>query len=441
MTSGYGRSISVPLQELDKCSVCSKTEKLRVCSSCAQVIYCSKECQKKAWAQHKTVCSQTHRINLKIFHPMIAYMFEYFRTIIPPNQPLHRQHPAFLHQIMKSPLPGYRRVTDSAIRLHYTITLGRNHVLGERGNELLTWWRGKTNEDKMKLFHHVMRETFVPEVTVVVSLILLSEVYSSYYVRTPQVPGEPPVFFPWEKRPLYRLEHGQSPVVDFGICRGKIESKKNRVQTWTYHDPKTGARNMVLDPDRHLWLYFRTIQGEEVFLDCSSYSFGMEACMDATKYLLKVSKRFRVSGAARIPAYFFTTEEQDRLPYVLKEEKRFSVMHNKDLWNALSWQPDKPKKEKAIVRDFLASIQEKECTAEQEERLDYYRMYGSLMMNQVLSGRHWKDWEKPEMYRRNDLWDTRDGWDEWQKAGPTDANYKAELTGLTRLFVDACGGE
>lgn len=35
--TGNGRVISVPLQKLDKCGVCSKTTALRLCSSCASV--------------------------------------------------------------------------------------------------------------------------------------------------------------------------------------------------------------------------------------------------------------------------------------------------------------------------------------------------------------------------------------------------------------------
>ena len=39
------------------CKVCAKSGiKLKVCSGCHYVKYCSKECQSKDWASHKAFC-------------------------------------------------------------------------------------------------------------------------------------------------------------------------------------------------------------------------------------------------------------------------------------------------------------------------------------------------------------------------------------------------
>ncbi|CAC5420554.1 unnamed protein product [Mytilus coruscus] len=46
-------------QTLDRaCFVCGKGEAKR-CSSCKQVLYCSKKCQKADWKTHKTMCVKT----------------------------------------------------------------------------------------------------------------------------------------------------------------------------------------------------------------------------------------------------------------------------------------------------------------------------------------------------------------------------------------------
>ncbi|KAH8833234.1 hypothetical protein DL96DRAFT_1457839, partial [Flagelloscypha sp. PMI_526] len=45
------------LEEIDLCATCSKGEKLLKCSKCKLVSYCGKECQKKHWKIHKTVCT------------------------------------------------------------------------------------------------------------------------------------------------------------------------------------------------------------------------------------------------------------------------------------------------------------------------------------------------------------------------------------------------
>jgi len=44
-----------------KCNKCGKspgneTEKLQFCGACKKVEYCSKDCQKKDWKDHKTAC-------------------------------------------------------------------------------------------------------------------------------------------------------------------------------------------------------------------------------------------------------------------------------------------------------------------------------------------------------------------------------------------------
>ena len=40
------------------CAICSKVvEKTRYCSNCREAVYCSKDCQVKDWAEHKTTCN------------------------------------------------------------------------------------------------------------------------------------------------------------------------------------------------------------------------------------------------------------------------------------------------------------------------------------------------------------------------------------------------
>eukprot|EP00033_Pygsuia_biforma_P002520 GCRY01002791.1.p1 GENE.GCRY01002791.1~~GCRY01002791.1.p1 ORF type:complete len:120 (-),score=11.00 GCRY01002791.1:69-392(-) len=42
--------------DLNSCEVCGKTEDLLSCARCRLVQYCSRECQKKDWKQHKPQC-------------------------------------------------------------------------------------------------------------------------------------------------------------------------------------------------------------------------------------------------------------------------------------------------------------------------------------------------------------------------------------------------
>lgn len=294
-------------------------------------------------------------------------------------------------------------------------------------------------EDRMKLYNQVIRETFTFELTVSISLILLSEIYSTYLVRKKDISNiideeddeyeairrylypETELSDPWEARTCFRLEYGRSPISDFGICKGRIVGKSNRLQTYTYYDPKANTRTMVHDPDNHYWLYFRTIKGEEITLDCTSYSFGMEACVDASHCLEKLPEVLRMKGSVRVPANFKTPLDSaaatssgsstKNQPYILVEEHRFSVMHNTDLHSAISktYLHETPR-EKTIIRNFMNTLlaagtsTPKQCTFEQEERVWWYRVLGSPMLTQVLAGRHWQDWGKTMIHHDN-LWD------------------------------------
>ena len=43
-----------------KCELCGTTgtitKRLKICGSCQRVYYCTKECQKQHWKQHKILC-------------------------------------------------------------------------------------------------------------------------------------------------------------------------------------------------------------------------------------------------------------------------------------------------------------------------------------------------------------------------------------------------
>jgi len=41
-----------------RCTVCDKVGDIKVCSSCKELLYCSSECQKKDWPEHKKVCQK-----------------------------------------------------------------------------------------------------------------------------------------------------------------------------------------------------------------------------------------------------------------------------------------------------------------------------------------------------------------------------------------------
>ncbi|KAJ3574390.1 hypothetical protein NP233_g1796 [Leucocoprinus birnbaumii] len=485
LPTGNGRVISVPLQILDKCHVCYKTANLRVCNSCASVIYCSRDCQKFDWRFHKKLCcesslaqnpskrsfrlAKTQQINLKSFFPFIAYMFDTLRRMAPTQeqdsapipypfldsvfQNLGRRlgrglefvlHPALTHRILKAPTPGARKATSSESNVHHTVVLGDKWDLRIKGipdyKPLSTWWKGHTAMAGMEMFLRIVRESNTFEVTIATSLVLLSELYSTYMSKSVDESGNTT----WEPRERFRLEYGQSPVSDFGICRGRIEGKANRVQTWTYYQPKTNSRTTILNPDNHYWLYFRTIKGEELILDCCTFPFGMEGCVDASPCLQQLASMFRDYGSARTPAYFYAPNRPEECPnsHSLIEVARFSVMHNKQLYGALGWElfGGRDPEQHAIVKAFMTKVQGEPCTIEQEDRVRDYRCYGAILLGQVLTGKHWKEWPKPTFHSRDDCFDPRDPKGSvFTKGSTEDPTCNAKLNGMLGLFSDVYG--
>ena len=413
--------------------------------------------------------AQTQQINLKTFYPFIAYMFDSLRRLAPTQErnntvypdpfieemflklgrrinpdPGAGLHPALKHKILRAPMPGSRRATSTESSLHHTIVLGEKYDLqiSDLPNlqKLPSWWKGHKTLEGMQMFLHVIRENYIFEVTVAISLLLLSEICSTHMARSSGKPGGPC----WEPRECFRLEYGHSPVSDFGICRGRIQGKANRVQTWTYYNPKAASRTTVLDPNQHYWLYFRTIKGEELILDCCACPYGMEGCVDASPCLKKLPSQFRDCGSARTPAYFYASQRPEECPnsHALIEEKRFSVMQNSTLYGALGWDlfGGRNKKQHEIIRNFMEDVQGTPSTSSQEDRVRDYRTFGALMLGQVLIGKNWKEWEKPVTYTRDESLDVRNPRrDVFHKGSKSDTECGGKLNGLMGLYSDVMG--
>ena len=380
--------------------------------------------------------AQTQQINLKTFYPFIAYMFDSVRRLAPTQErnnakhsdpfiegmfeklgrrinpnPSASLHPALRHKILRAPIPGSRRATSTENNLHHTIVLGEEYDLQISDlpsmEKLPLWWKGHEPLEGLQMFLHVIRENSIFEITVAISLLILSEIYSTHMVKSSGY-SEGPC---WESRGCFRLEYGHSPVSDFGICRGRIQGKANRVQTWTYYNPKTSSQTTVLDPNKHYWLYFRTIKSEELVLDCCSFSYGMEGCVDASLCLKKLPSGFRDWGSARTPVYFYASQRSEKRPnsHALIEEKRFSVMQNSTLYAALGWDlfGGRNVEQHEIVRNFMNEVQGRPPTFAQEERVRDYRTFGALMFGQILVGKNWKEWEKPVTHSRDESLDLK----------------------------------
>ena len=56
------------LEEKYICNGCKIISlKLKICTGCNKVLYCSRECQKKDWKEHKKICKKDWKEHKKIY--------------------------------------------------------------------------------------------------------------------------------------------------------------------------------------------------------------------------------------------------------------------------------------------------------------------------------------------------------------------------------------
>ncbi|KAF5345216.1 hypothetical protein D9756_011552 [Leucocoprinus leucothites] len=384
-------------------------------------------CQKEAWKGHKKSCAQSHQINLKHFYPFIAFLFDYLRRV---TNPKDFYHPAHSRKILDSPIPKVRKASRSSQVLKHTVVLGDDHKGMDTPLGLVQWNQHDVKFiDIFKIYYQTLREITIPEMTTAICMTLLAEVYSSDYADLVDTKTGP--------KPCFRLEYGQSPISDLGICKGRIQSRRNCVQVWSYYDPKNDARHTLTDPNNHYWIYFKTIRGDLITLDCCSYSFGMESFVDAGPYIAKLPSYVRAVESARIPAFFHTSQDEHRRPYSLIEEKRISVMHNKRLHSALSTRTPHTESpvQTEIIRGFFEEVIGRKCTDKEANKVRSYRLHSTAAMNEVLSGGYWRDWDKPTVYREGLLKGGPNGWSDLQTLFKDSSSVQAHYEWLDEVFL------
>lgn len=309
-------------------------------------------------------------------------------------------------RVAKAPIQGSWRGDGKDSPIRHTVVLG-DHFEAIGGVFDLWWERGcnpgsNREMESWKFYKRACRETRIPETIVSVSLALLVEVYSIYHNL-----GGPPEarkLFPSGNR--YRLQYKNAPISDFGVCRGRIRGGNSRLQIWSYRNRGSADKTTVHDPENYYWMYFTTITGEELTLDCSAFSFGMEATVEASPYIEKLPQldEYALKGCKRLPAYFRSPSRTTN-EYVLVEEKRFSVMKNEDIPRVFNYDRTKGEKEdsqgqihRALSSFFYEVVGGRAGKAEADLMIELF-VSASEILSQALYGKHWADWHKPRLRR------------------------------------------
>ncbi|KAJ7069483.1 hypothetical protein C8F01DRAFT_1112894 [Mycena amicta] len=368
--------VYLPLATLEKCAVCQSPTTPRLCSACYERTYCSPTCQKADWPSHKATCGKNDKLGLDTFYPFIACLAHaaHLHNAKPP-------HPALQREIVNAPNPGSRPIgfpDGSAANLV---------ILGEKlaSPELMsssTWWpQAATDKVRGKMFRRIVSEGQVLPILVAISLALLSEIYT-----TTAVPANDSTDGKVKYRT--RLAYKSSPIADFGIAAGSADVKnQDKLAYWDIAHP-----DMPLypgqDPNDHYWLYFTTIRGETVTLDCAMFTFNMCMTINGDPY-----RTANLPPLEWCPAFFRERMMENTTPGLYTERTRVSVLRNEDLHRVVEnsfYGYHDP--EIDIVRSFMQNLARREISEDEIEFLFPVLIMNSLALNSVVTHRLWTTW-------------------------------------------------
>ncbi|KAF8158005.1 hypothetical protein B0H34DRAFT_438197 [Crassisporium funariophilum] len=309
------RQVYLPLEKISKCSLCGRFDlKLRLCASCAEVLYCSKECQNKDWKSHKVQCGNTDRIDLGSFHPLLACVIHI--SHLHPDVP----HPALTHKILNSPVPGKGEIVEFPNGTRAKLVLLGEEIAPEL-TASPTWWpTAPSAEVRHKLMRRISSEGFLLPILLATCISLVSELYTTTAAPPSEMPGGQS---PRSRR--IRLTHNRSPIADFGIAKGHVRvTAEDRL---AYYNIEENELMMGQDPKNHYWIYFTTLAGEEYFLECGMMNFNFAMMVDATPYC-----KYGLPSLKYVPAFFYGREHLRMMPLTeatgWKARERFSMLRN-----------------------------------------------------------------------------------------------------------------
>ncbi|KAJ7078545.1 hypothetical protein B0H15DRAFT_924770 [Mycena belliarum] len=375
---GPFRKVYLPLEKLERCHACSKTPKsptLKLCAACGERSYCSATCQKKDWPSHKVICGKTDRIDLERYYPFLACMADAFHFNM--NKPLH---PAMTHAIVNSPNPGSHPTglpDGSAANL---LLLGDPILPTETGTE--KWWpSAMTPNVRGKLLRRIVREGYTLAVATSICLALLAEMYTTTFVSAADSPhGE------IERRS--RLTYKSSPIADFGVVAGSADVKNQDKLAYFSLSDMSFFRGQ--DPDDHYWIYFTTIRGEEILLDCAMFTFNMCIMVNAGPYLCNDLPYIDAA-----PAFFRERVIGRHAPDLYTERRRMSVLRNDDLNRAVAYPLDGL--DMALVGFFMKTLAGRTMS---RTELDLVRKCNNVNCAALainLERRAWANWPEPPL--------------------------------------------
>lgn len=276
---------------------------------------------------------------------------------------------------------------------------GRPVILGDKlttppGTD--EWWSSAPSLNiRGKLLRRMMREGSVLPIVTAVCISLLAEMYTT------------------TKKHRIRLRYKSSPISDFGVAMGSAKvTSQDRLAYFSLSD---GNMTHGQDPDKHYWIYFTTIRGEEIILDCAMFTFNMCLMVNGTApYLPQLGP---ISQFA--PAFFRDRAFVKDSPELHTERKRMSVLRSETLRKTIVDSLNGfTERDAAVFTSFMQRLSGKKCTVKETELVGTYVTLHCGFLRLCLQERRWENFPSaPEMAIEQDpgesIGDVDDGSDEW----------------------------
>lgn len=279
-------------------------------------------------------------------------------------------HPALQHQIVNSPNPGSHPVmVDGWAGM--PIILGDPMSFSVRPEE---WWLSASSPAiRSKLIQRIMREGFVLPIVTAVCVALLAEMYSTTSGSSTN-----------KKQRRIRLRYKSSPIADFGIAVGS--ARVTDQDKLVYFRLSDGTIVHGQDPKQHYWIYFTTVRGEEITLDCAMYTFNMCIVVgDIGHYAPELAPITNV-----VPSYFRDREIRLATPELYRERKRMSLLRNEGLHTAVSRSATGfSRADVQVFREFMEDLSGKSCSQKEEELFVALALNSCNVIQVALENRRW----------------------------------------------------
>lgn len=214
------------------------------------------------------------------------------------------------------------------------------------------------------------------------------------------------------KRHRIRLRYKSSPISDFGVVVGSARVTNEDTLAYQFADRSIYHGQ---DPDNHYWIYFKTIRGEDVLLDCALFTFNLCTMVNNTeKYLPRLKH-----ASPFAPAYFRDPDQKKDSLDLYIERRRVSVLRSEMLHQIVSNSAGGfAGTDVAVITSFMQQLSNKKCTIKESELAHFYAGLHCMEMRSCLQERRWEQWPStPKVIIEWDpgesIHDGDDGSEEW----------------------------